>query len=482
MGASNLTENYDLPLFADSDKPTWRGDVNSAMVKIDTAIHDVREEALTHTDTVVAGISTEVESLGSAVESVTTAVGDKISVETATNAFMPKSARGAVDGVASLDNGGKIPTGQIPSLPYVVPSSLDNYALRSELNATVGPLENNAIFNGDFSLARLGTSIAALTHLDTCFDRFIYGQQGGGSTFRWDADTDVPDSTVPFSSKFTVTAASSVSPGQEKHVRYAIEGKDFLPFRGKTGTLTFWVKGSTPGKYSVAFTNYVRDRTYVAEYTLNSANVWQEVSITVPFNNIPANGGWDYDTLQGLGIRFCMVASSTYQGVLGWNTENVTGSANQTNLGAANGNFIKFAKVQFNLGDSKLPFSRRSAEDNLRACSRYMQVFSDADFRRTQMSSVTTGSVCEIYVPLPTPMRGVPKARIIGTRGVDWTLRASNDVTEAPVTAVLNNAPTWGKSSGLLRFEGPAGAFTAGQQFGLLFINSNARIVFDAEL
>lgn len=36
MGATNHTTNYNLPQFVGSDKPTWLGDVNGAMLAIDT--------------------------------------------------------------------------------------------------------------------------------------------------------------------------------------------------------------------------------------------------------------------------------------------------------------------------------------------------------------------------------------------------------------------------------------------------------------
>lgn len=39
--ATNSTPNYQLPLVIDTDKPTWRGDFNQAMSKIDQAIKDV---------------------------------------------------------------------------------------------------------------------------------------------------------------------------------------------------------------------------------------------------------------------------------------------------------------------------------------------------------------------------------------------------------------------------------------------------------
>lgn len=45
MASTNKTPNYDLPQFIASDKPTWLGDVNGAMLAIDTAIHDNAEDA-----------------------------------------------------------------------------------------------------------------------------------------------------------------------------------------------------------------------------------------------------------------------------------------------------------------------------------------------------------------------------------------------------------------------------------------------------
>lgn len=41
MGATNETTNYKLPLFVDADQPTWLGDFNGAMNKIDTSLSTV---------------------------------------------------------------------------------------------------------------------------------------------------------------------------------------------------------------------------------------------------------------------------------------------------------------------------------------------------------------------------------------------------------------------------------------------------------
>ena len=47
MSATNETTNYKLPLFTDGDQPTWLGDFNGAMGKIDNALNTVGANAST---------------------------------------------------------------------------------------------------------------------------------------------------------------------------------------------------------------------------------------------------------------------------------------------------------------------------------------------------------------------------------------------------------------------------------------------------
>lgn len=47
MSATNETANYKLPLFTDNDQPTWLGDFNGAMSKIDTDMNTVGANAST---------------------------------------------------------------------------------------------------------------------------------------------------------------------------------------------------------------------------------------------------------------------------------------------------------------------------------------------------------------------------------------------------------------------------------------------------
>lgn len=43
MGSTNKTPNFKLPLFADNDKPSWRGDINDFSNKVETALNDVTQ-------------------------------------------------------------------------------------------------------------------------------------------------------------------------------------------------------------------------------------------------------------------------------------------------------------------------------------------------------------------------------------------------------------------------------------------------------
>lgn len=47
MTATNETNNYKLPLFTDNDQPTWLGDFNGAMGKIDVAMNTIGANAST---------------------------------------------------------------------------------------------------------------------------------------------------------------------------------------------------------------------------------------------------------------------------------------------------------------------------------------------------------------------------------------------------------------------------------------------------
>lgn len=66
MGATNQTVNYELPIFVGSDKPSWQGDFNGAMSKIDLAMKTIDDKT--------GDNATAIALLGSAIEDLQNSV------------------------------------------------------------------------------------------------------------------------------------------------------------------------------------------------------------------------------------------------------------------------------------------------------------------------------------------------------------------------------------------------------------------------
>lgn len=109
MAATNETANYKLPLFIDNDQPTWLGDFNGAMNKIDSGI-----------TTVGANASTALSAANNAVNRVGQVENTIAGVQTtANNAYAMSSATG--QDVETLN-------GQVAQLESKFPVTSDSLA------------------------------------------------------------------------------------------------------------------------------------------------------------------------------------------------------------------------------------------------------------------------------------------------------------------------------------------------------------------
>lgn len=85
MGYTNKTSHYELPQYVANDKPSWLGDFNAAMLKIDTIMADndataeAANSAATGAQTQVAALSSQLSTIqgqvNTAVDTATTADG-----------------------------------------------------------------------------------------------------------------------------------------------------------------------------------------------------------------------------------------------------------------------------------------------------------------------------------------------------------------------------------------------------------------------
>lgn len=152
-----------------------------------------------------------------------------------------------------------------------------------------------------------------------------------------------------------------------------IEGWNFVPLIGKTTTLSFWVKATTPGIYSIALRNSAYDRAYVKEYTINSSNTWEYKTINIVFDF--TDGNWNLTNGFGLNLIFNAGNGPTYAtSTLGqWITGNIIGSTNQTAFSQAVGNKFSIAQVQLELGNFASPFEVLNFQVELEKAFRHFE-------------------------------------------------------------------------------------------------------------
>ena len=241
-----------------------------------------------------------------------------------------------------------------------------------------GALSNrNLIINGAMQVAQRGTSFTGLTSDVYTLDRW-YSWHGDGSTTSMEQSTEVPSSEFSYSLKRTVTTANtSTATNLQNGFEQRIEGYDINRLQwgtshAKSAVLSFWVRSSIAGNYSIMMRNGGNDRYFVQNYTINSADVWQYVTIQI---TPETSGTWYKGTGKGLEILWNLANGSDFDdGVNGsWVTTNerfdgTTGQVNWINtLGAT----FYITGVQLEVGDTATPFEHRSYGDELARCQRY---------------------------------------------------------------------------------------------------------------
>ena len=189
----------------------------------------------------------------------------------------------------------------------------------------------------------------------------------------------VTDAPAGFNNSLKVTANSGATIGSADYwyVRHPIEGYNvadcnFGTADAATFTLSFWVKGSVTGSYSVGFhsTQGAGETAYLATYTINSANTWEYKTITVDGQT---SGPWNKTNSQGLvlffnlGVGSAFGTTTTDSWITGWYPGLTTGVQFAANASAT----IQFTGVQLEVGSVATEFERRPFGYELGLCQRY---------------------------------------------------------------------------------------------------------------
>jgi hypothetical protein len=241
-------------------------------------------------------------------------------------------------------------------------------------DATFGGMRNRLI-NGamiiDQRNAGANTVVGAGAGYIT-LDRWLVGN-GGTITANVASSTDAP---VGFTSSLKITITTTGTTSNTMYMFQRIEGYNTADFKwgtsdAATATLSFWVKSSIVGTYAAYIFPDNTLRSYVAPYTINSANTWEKKTITIAGDT---SGTWRTDNGQGIQVSFALsgtASSSATSTINQWFTGTYFAYSSGTNLATTNGATFQITGVQFEKGSAASAFEYRQYGQELALCQRY---------------------------------------------------------------------------------------------------------------
>jgi hypothetical protein len=290
-------------------------------------------------------------------------------------------------------------------------------------DTTFGGMRNR-IINGDMRINQRGNTTYTISGYN--LDRWESVDAHANAAFTVGASADFPAGSGSSNSAIvTITSSGTTGSGDIVIFRQSIEGfnvedLEFGTATAKTVSLSFWVKSSVTGTYSVAVSNSANNRHYIRHYTIISANTWEYKTVTIPGDT---TGTWLKGNSAGLRLKFALAAGTTYQGTVdSWNAADVIGTSSAVNLTSTNGATWQITGVQLEKGSAASAFENRQYGTELALCQRYFQrnVFDNDSYPFSAGYAYATNTVAA-YLPLAVSMRATPTAAIV----VNMSIRGS---------------------------------------------------------
>ena len=338
----------------------------------------------------------------------------------------------------------------------------------------------NLVHNGSMAVAQKSsqTGLGAAT-AQTQVDRFkLISSTAGRVTANKAAAGGVTGHGSALKVDVT-TVDSSIAAGDLMMIRHVIEAQNCQMLRwgdstAQDVTLSFWMKSPKAGTHCVSLYQSDDGRGYIKEFTIASADTWEQFKITFPADT---TGVIDNNTGAGLNINWPLVCGSTEQGAAGsWlSSGGMSATSNQQNLLDNTGNDVYLTGVQLEVGNVGTDFEHEDYGTTLAKCQRY--------FRRllsTTNTSIYTGyagttTVAYFPVGFDPVMRAAPTFAVsnVAAFTVDM-VGASRDTTNLAIIKATN----WGA-----RLDATvASGLTAGQGVHLSFDASGKTLSYSAEL
>ena len=315
--------------------------------------------------------------------------------------------------------------------------------------APVSSVFRSRIINGGMVIDQrnAGASVTQTTANTFTVDRwFGYGDVTSKFTMQQNAGAVTPPAGFTNYLGVTSLSAYTIVSGTEQYVILQnIEGFNIADLgwgtaNAKTVTLSFWTRSSLTGTFGGALRNSNNSRSYPFSYTINSANTWEQKSITIAGDT---TGTWLTDNGRGIRLNFSLGAGATLSGTAGvWASTSYVTATGATSIVGTNGATFYITGVQLEVGSQATGFEYRQYQQELALCQRYYYKTKPGIIVGTFGSAYTTATTSmQVIIQFPVTLRTIPTA-------LEQTGTAGNyEVLEGGTTTACTAVPTFGTSS-----------------------------------
>ena len=324
----------------------------------------------------------------------------------------------------------------------------------------------NRIINGDMRIDQrnAGASVTPLTGATYTVDRWLTAfAQSSKFSIQRNAGSVTPP--VGFTNYLGATSLSAYSVVSSDFftLQQNIEGLNVSDLAWGTAsaatvTLSFWVRSSLTGTFGGAINNSGGSRSYPFSYTINSANTWEQKSITIAGDT---TGTWLTTNGIGITVNISIGMGSTYLGTAGaWAAGSYYAPTGSTNVVGTNGATFYITGVQLEKGSTATSFDYRPYGTEFSLCQRYLPVIAAGSYLPAYSISTTQAySTPTLQVPTRTAPTGI-------------TVTVSGNLYNAGTGQALTNIVfTAASTTNLLLTGTVASGLTAGQG-NMLFTNN----------
>lgn len=302
----------------------------------------------------------------------------------------------------------------------------------------------NRIINGGMVIDQRngGASVTPASGVDSFpVDRFsIYSTQASKTTAQQNQGSVTPPAGYTNYLGVTSSSAYSVLSSDLFGIFQSIEGYNTADLawgtaNAKSVTMSFWVYSSLTGTFGGAVANSAQNRSYPFSYTINSANTWEQKTVTIPGDT---TGTWLTTNGRGMTVCWSLGMGSTRSGTANtWAATTYFSVTGAVSVVGTSGATFYITGCQLEVGTVATSFDFRSYGTELALCQRYfLDLRPSTGSGTTQypatLQSGSAGSGFMAMVTFPVKMRTVPSASFPASMTglqLNWPFPGSTPIT-----------------------------------------------------